>query len=130
MAKKTSKKTLERKADSEWGLAVRTRDKMCRLCNRRLTINAHHVIKRRNKETRLLLSNGIGTCFFCHKYVEALATLDWTSPFPRDDSDYAKCMVSIIGKELWDELQSLKDANFKYNELYIEEAIKNIRNSA
>ena len=124
---RSQKQKLESKADVDWGLAIRRRDKICRLCKRVPTANAHHIVKRGNKITRLLLKNGIGLCFRCHAFVEAKYTMDWANTFG-GISEYAECMISLIGIELWDELQAiLKTKRFKYDEQFIAAAHDNIK---
>jgi hypothetical protein len=65
-------KGIKGKADREWSLRIRRRDPICRVCQRRPTKEAHHVIDRAHKSTRLLLMNGIGVCFLCHELLGSL----------------------------------------------------------
>jgi hypothetical protein len=64
--KKKSLAKLKKTADDLWGLIIRTRDPVCRLCKARPTRNAHHIMNRRHKNTRHDLRNGMGLCYRCH----------------------------------------------------------------
>ena len=66
---KTNPKTLKKKIDKEWSLAVRKKFPRCIVCGAYPT-QAHHAIirKARNLVTRWMVSNGIGLCFPCHKF--------------------------------------------------------------
>jgi 5-methylcytosine-specific restriction endonuclease McrA len=63
--KKPTRQELEKKLDSAWSLAVRTRDKNCQRCGG-FYVSAHHAFGRRHKATRWDLFNGISLCYPCH----------------------------------------------------------------
>ena len=67
MIKKQARKEL-RKADKEWSINVRNRDKCCVICGRTEYLNAHHLIPRQIKLFRHTLDNGVTLCPRCHKY--------------------------------------------------------------
>jgi hypothetical protein len=56
------KKPEIKKLDKMWREAVKERDGGCQICGRVDYMNAHHVIGRRNQQTRWDLDNGIGLC--------------------------------------------------------------------
>ena len=123
--KKLSKKGLQRKADALWSLKIRTRDPICRLCKSRPTKHAHHIIDRRHKAVRLLLANGLGLDSGCHFYIEGLFKADRYDPFKHREL-YWDCITNIIGVEEYEELLRLSKIRVKYNERFIEEAIKKL----
>lgn len=60
------------KEDKEWADKVKTRDGWrCVICGDVNRPNAHHIIVRENKETKLDVNNGLTLCpkhhFFCRK---------------------------------------------------------------
>ena len=61
-------KTLKKKCDVLWGLAIRKRDKdTCQSCFKPGN-NPHHIFGRRYLSTRHDLENGICLCWACHKH--------------------------------------------------------------
>lgn len=124
---KKEKKSLERKADRLWSTQIRERDPICRLCKVKPTRDAHHVIKRGNKRTRHYISNGIGLCYLCHKYVEALYTKAWASPYPDEqvNSDYSECMVKLVGNTYYDLLKAAKE-KYKYNVVTLRDTLREL----
>ena len=64
--KPTESKVLEETLDRLWSKIVKQRAGSCAKCGRKLTLNAHHIIGRRNKRTRWDLDNGICLCASCH----------------------------------------------------------------
>lgn len=56
------------KADKLWSRIVRERDGECRYCSKRppYVLQAHHIMPRGRKSTRLLLENGVTLCFSHH----------------------------------------------------------------
>ena len=67
-AKEARKKL--RKEDKAWSITIRNRaNNRCEICGRdEVTMNAHHIIPRENREFRHNLMNGICLCPKCHKY--------------------------------------------------------------
>lgn len=60
------------KEDKDWAYKVKERDNfMCVICGSMDRLNAHHLIVRENKQTKLDLNNGLSLCpkhhFFCRK---------------------------------------------------------------
>lgn len=62
-------RVLKNKLDKAWSLAVRAAFPRCIVCGGAPT-QAHHAIirKARNLTTRWMPSNGVGLCFYCHKF--------------------------------------------------------------
>ena len=54
------------KYDKLWSKLVRERDKQCLYCGRKGILNAHHILGRRIKATRLCLENGTSLCINHH----------------------------------------------------------------
>jgi hypothetical protein len=113
-------KGIKGKADTEWSRKIRARDVICRLCKSRLTVNAHHIIDRRHKATRLLLKNGVGLCFMCHQFVEALSKVDWANPW-ENTNEYKKCMCILMHEDEYDELVRLSKKPVRYTDKYVED---------
>lgn len=61
--------------DREWSRAVLTRDHRdghdtCRWCGGIDGVTPHHIIKRRFREFRWQVENGLSFCYRCHEYAE------------------------------------------------------------
>lgn len=57
------------KADKEWRLAIKARDKFCQVCGEgkeHKVLNAHHLIPKMYSEFRWDLDNGMLLCFQHH----------------------------------------------------------------
>lgn len=67
MPRKTSKKTLRKKLDSAWSTAIRSKGK-CEVCGKGESLNAHHIVGRRNLALRWELFNGVCLCAGCHTF--------------------------------------------------------------
>lgn len=62
-------KSLKKKLDKAWSLAVRAQYPRCIVCGASPT-QAHHAIirKARNLTTRWMIQNGVGLCYVCHRF--------------------------------------------------------------
>lgn len=117
-------KGIKGKADAEWSRRVRARDPVCRLCLARPTVNAHHVIDRRHKATRLDLENGVGLCYKCHVFVEALSKVDWGNPWGSTNR-YAQCMIILIHEDRYNRLLLKSKKSVKFNDDFVKTAMEN-----
>ena len=89
---------VEKKADKEWSLAVRTRDKFtCQRCGyhhpRGKSLNGAHIISRDNSKLRWNVNNGICLCISCHRW--------WAHTHP---VEFTYWVAKKIG---WDKLENL-----------------------
>lgn len=67
----TITKGQEKELDRLWAIAVKKRAwDLCEKCGKREPLQSHHVIGRRNKTLRHIVSNGCCLCAGCHMYVE------------------------------------------------------------
>ena len=69
MPRKPSKKTLKTKLDKAWSLAIRKRaGNKCEVCGKKESLNAHHIVGRRNLRLRWELYNGVALCAGHHTF--------------------------------------------------------------
>ena len=87
------------KYDKIWSKLVRERDGRCLNCGKTDSLNAHHVIMRGKKSTRLLLENGISLCAGCHVFSP-------NSVHRSPDGSKAFC-IRLIGSEEYARLERL-----------------------
>lgn len=87
----------EKALDTLWAQAVKARAsgkcEMC--CQKKETLQAHHVIGRRNKTLRHVVSNGCSLCPAHHMYAE------------QNGVAFAKWIIEKRGEEWWTALESL-----------------------
>lgn len=69
MPKAPSTKTIRMNKDKDWGKTIKERDgNVCTVCGKpSKVLNAHHIIPKRNKDTRYEIMNGISLCYVHHK---------------------------------------------------------------
>lgn len=81
--------------DTLWAKAVKSRAasrcEMC--CQRKESLQAHHVIGRRNKTVRHIVSNGCSLCATHHMYAE------------QNGIAFAKWILQSRGEQWWNDLQ-------------------------
>lgn len=56
------------KLDKYWRVAIKDRDKFCQVCGNTNSLNAHHIVGRRNRMLRWDLLNGVLLCAGCHTF--------------------------------------------------------------
>lgn len=125
----------KKKADSQWSVAVRSRDMRCLVCGKAglhhkgtgLYINgldAHHLIGRTNLQFRYDLENGVSLCKYCHIFDpkhsphysldSAAGFLDWLEDqeqwFFFNDNRHNRQCVKV---NYQDEFERLKEINNK-----------------
>lgn len=64
--RKSTVKSLKKKLDILWSKKIRERDEICQHCGKTQSTQAAHIVSRGNLETRWLLENGVGMCYYCH----------------------------------------------------------------
>ena len=72
--------SIKREACDDWfSKCVRARDGMCVHCGRSDTLQAMHIVGRRNKAVRWSMDNAVTGCAACHRYFteNPLAFHDW-----------------------------------------------------
>lgn len=80
--------------DTLWAKAVKARAwEVCERCLRHGPLQAHHVIGRRNKALRHIVSNGCSLCPSHHMWAE------------QNGVAFAKWIIEKRGEEWWDSLQ-------------------------
>lgn len=84
--------------DRRWSQLVRERDGACRKCGKAAPykLEAHHIIGRAKKSTRLVIENGITLCVHHHTF--------------GDDSAHhvgAQFVIDIIGQGEYDRLRAM-----------------------
>ena len=86
------------KYDKIWSKLVRERDKACLKCGKvaPYRLDAHHIIGRGKKSTRLLIENGITLCVHHHTFGE-----DSAHKVGR------QFVIDIIGQDEYDRLHEL-----------------------
>ncbi len=95
----------EKELDTIWAKAVKARAWMtCEKCLTQDTLQAHHVIGRRNKTLRHIVSNGCSLCAKHHMWAE------------QNGVDFAKWILEKRGEKWWNELQALGREIKKYKE--------------
>jgi hypothetical protein len=102
MLKRTLKLTKE---DKDWAYQVKKRDGFsCVICGSLIRPNAHHLIARENKETKLDVDNGLTLCprhhFFCRQvsaHNNPLGLWIWLERYRPYQLDYCrKAMFNIL----------------------------------
>lgn len=80
--------------DSIWSRAVKARaGNHCERCSKSEPLNSHHVIGRRNKTLRHVVSNGCCLCVGCHFYAE------------QNGVAFAQWILEKRGDQWWSSLQ-------------------------
>lgn len=85
-----------KKADSEFSLWIRDRDKVCQRCGGTNYLTCSHYWVRQHKATRFDPENCVAVCWMpCHKYY-------WEK---EKQGDYMQFMIRRLGKKKYDELE-------------------------
>ena len=82
--KKKSRRSIEKKLDTEFSRVIRLRDK-CARCGKgadTITLQCAHIISRVNRAVRWDLENGVPLCYACHIF--------WAHRNPVDFVDFIK----------------------------------------
>jgi len=66
LKKELSPKNLKAKCDKVWSKTILLKGK-CEVCGRKFSLNAHHIVGRRNLTLRFDLRNGCCLCSGCHR---------------------------------------------------------------
>lgn len=67
--KPLTKGQLTKKLDDAWSLAVKIKaEYKCEVCGKKDTLNSHHIVGRRNRQTRWDVKNGVCLCVKHHKF--------------------------------------------------------------
>ena len=107
---------IKREACDDWfSKCVRARDTWCMHCGREDTLQAMHIVGRRNKAVRWSLDNAVTGCAACHRYFteNPLAFHDW--------------LRSLYGDGHLDLLREKSKAILKTNEALRKEIAKHYR---
>ncbi len=75
MKKKPSRTTLRNRADKLWSKLILSKG-ACEVCGRKLGLNAHHIVGRRNLTLRYDPRNGCSLCCGCHRLYKESAHED------------------------------------------------------
>jgi len=113
MPRKPSRKTLKTKLDKAWSIAVKKRaGNVCEVCKSSKSLNAHHIVGRRNLRLRWELYNGVCLCAKHHVFGmnSAHQNSEWFHFWLEEHrwEDLAKVNVEMVkGIKKWtmDELQ-------------------------
>jgi hypothetical protein len=85
----------ENALDKLWSQAVKTRaGKQCEMCLTTSSLQSHHVIGRRNKTLRHIVSNGCCLCAKHHFFAE------------QNGVKFAQWIIRERGQKWWDDLES------------------------
>jgi 5-methylcytosine-specific restriction endonuclease McrA len=87
---------LEQLADALWALIVRSTSPLCVRCHIRPTAQADHLVSRRYRATRWVISNGAPLCAGCHRLVTS------------DTYEHVRLAVALVGAERWEQLNVAK----------------------
>jgi 5-methylcytosine-specific restriction endonuclease McrA len=87
---------LEKLADDIWALIVRSTAPVCVRCKTRATAQADHLVSRRYRATRWVISNGCPLCAGCHRLVTS------------DTHEHVRLAVQHVGAERWEQLNIAK----------------------
>ena len=87
---------LEKLADDLWALIVRSTTGSCARCHLRPAQQADHLVSRRYRATRWVLSNGCPLCAGCHRLVTS------------DTHEHVRLAVQHVGAERWEQLNLAK----------------------
>ena len=87
---------LEKLADDLWSLIVRSTSPLCVCCRMRPTAQADHLVSRRYRATRWVISNGCPLCAGCHRLVTS------------DTQEHVLLAVQHVGAERWGQLNLAK----------------------
>jgi len=87
---------LEKLADDLWALIVRSTTGSCARCHLRPAQQADHLVSRRYRATRWVLSNGCPLCAGCHRLVTS------------DTHEHVGLAVQHVGIERWEQLNIAK----------------------
>lgn len=121
--KKLSPAKLKKECDALWSKIIRKKG-TCEVCGKKLNLNAHHIIGRKNLTLRFDLKNGCCLCSGCHKFYQQSAHEDplwfteWLKQNRPDDYNYLqeqknKKTTSIDYLNLKSELETrLKELEF------------------
>lgn len=91
----TLTKGQEKELDSLWSIAVKKRAwECCERCHKRDTLQSHHVIGRRNKTLRHIVSNGCCLCARHHMQAE------------QDGVEFSFWIIKKRGQKWWDDLNA------------------------
>jgi hypothetical protein len=107
---------IKREACDDWfSKCVRARDTWCMRCGREDTLQAMHIVGRRNKAVRWSLDNAVTGCAACHRYFteNPIAFHDW--------------LRSLYGDGHLDLLREKSQAILKTNEALRKEIAKHYR---
>lgn len=109
--------------DKLWSIKIRERDGKCLKCGNTSSLQAAHILSRKNLNIRFDLENGLTLCIRCHLY--------WAHKEP---IEFTKWVEYHLGKKKVDELykksQEIKHGGFSREELEkIEEELKNYEKS-
>ena len=104
MAKKRSKKALEREFLKSWREGILERDNhSCQVCGKvDGKLDVHHIIPRSNVDTRYDRRNGITLCFRHHKVGKLSAHMNsvWFADFLKEWNYNTYCYILAINKTL------------------------------
>lgn len=90
LSARPSRKTLTRKLDAAWSLAVRSRGS-CERCGRSEgVLHAHHMVGRQRHIIRWSMRNGVCLCYRCHRWAEgdAMGFTDWIRSLRPADAEW------------------------------------------
>lgn len=91
----TLSKPQELALDALWAKAVKARAwECCEYCKKTGRLEAHHVIGRRNKTLRHVVSNGFALCHAHHRFAE------------QNGIKFALWAISARGQKWWDDLEA------------------------
>lgn len=107
----TITKGQENALDALWAKAVKFRAwESCEKCGKHETLQAHHVIGRRNKTLRHIVSNGCCLCAKHHMWAE------------QNGVDFAKWILEKRGEQWWEDLNIMARELKVYKEYTIVKA--------
>lgn len=110
MPRKPSKKTLRNKLDKAWSRNILSKGK-CEVCSKKESLNAHHIVGRRNLTLRWDLRNGVCLCAGCHTFRTLSAHQNpewfhfWLEENRWEDLAYINCVMYEIKKWTLEEMQ-------------------------
>lgn len=103
------KKSEIKKLDKVWSEKIRSKG-ACEVCHKTTSLNAHHIIGRRNRSVRWDLRNGVCLCAGCHKFSKLSAHQDpewfhdWLKENRNEDLDYLRLERNKIYTQFYDEV--------------------------
>jgi len=112
-------KGIDFKLDKEWSRIIKGRGE-CELCQATTHLNAHHVVGRRNRATRWLISNGCCLCPKCHVFSSTMSAHQTPTLF-------SEKIIDIRGEDWHWELTRIANTPKKWTKSEKEELLNELK---